>query len=84
MPSGVRNAVPRDLVPGFAKLVKSAREQRQWSQRTLAREANLSPMCVCNLEAENRSPSLRVAMQLAAALGLEVLLREPVPRPAKK
>lgn len=75
--TGVRNSVPRDLVPGFAQFVKGARERRNWSQRQLARMANVSAMCVCDLEAERRSPSLRVASQIASALELDCKLAEP-------
>lgn len=77
MPTGERNPTPRDLVPGFAKLVKETREKFQWSQRELARRADVSAMCVCDLEAEKRSPSLRIAAAIAEALGLDVKLSAP-------
>lgn len=73
----------RDLVPGFAKLVKETRIARNWSQRQLAHQAGVSPMCISDLEAENRSPSLRVASSIAAALHLTVRLAQPA-RPIKR
>ncbi len=76
--NGVRNPTPRDLVPGFADMVRKAREAKGWSQRELSRQAEVSAMCVCDLEAEKRSPSLRVAALIAKALGLDVQLSEPV------
>lgn len=71
------NHAPRDLVPGFAAIVRSAREALGWSQNELARKAEVSAMCVSDLEAENRSPSLRVAAQIARALGLKLALSDP-------
>lgn len=84
MSDATRNETPRDLVPGFAKMVMEARRERQWSQRELARQANISPMCISDLEAEKRSTSLRVAMLIAQALGLKVLLSDPATVRAKK
>ena len=72
-----RRPQPRDLVPGFAALVKKTREERQMSQRQLAELAKVSPMCICDLEAERRSPSLRVASLVARALKLGVRLARP-------
>lgn len=72
-----RRSQPRDLVPGFAALVKKTREERDMSQRKLAERAKVSPMCICDLEAERRSPSLRVASRVARALKLSVTLARP-------
>lgn len=74
--SGIRRSNPRDLVPGFAKIITAARTARGWSQRELSRQSGLSAMCVCDFEGENRSPSLRVAVKLARALGLSVKLAD--------
>ncbi len=71
-----RNATPRDLVQGFATLVIKARIEKGWSKRELARQANLSAMCISDLEAEHRSPSLRVAGLIAETLGLKIDLRD--------
>jgi len=89
--NGVRNSVPRDLVPGFAATIKKAREEREWSQRDLADKANVSLMSVWGIEAEVRSPSLRVAAKIAEALKLKIslldvakCLREPLPAPQQR
>lgn len=79
--AGTRSETPRDLVPGFARLVKRARKALKWSQRKLSAEAGVSAMCICDLEAQRRSPSLRVASRIARALNLDVKLSDPVPRP---
>ncbi len=77
--AGIRNPVPRDLVPGFAALVTAARKARGWSQRELARQADVSAMCVCEVEGERRSPSLRTAVAIAKALEIDVALKDPAP-----
>lgn len=76
-PKNYQPAKPREIVPGFAALVRTTRERLQWSQRELARVANVSPMCVSDVEGEKRSPSLRVASRIAAALELTCFLAEP-------
>lgn len=72
-----RNSTPRDLVPGFAALVKQKRTELGWTQRELSERSGISPMCISDLEAEHRSPSLRVAKAVAKALSLNVRLAEP-------
>lgn len=57
-------------MPGFAKLVREARIAKNWSMNELARQAEVSPMCISELEAMKRSPSLRIASKIARALGL--------------
>lgn len=68
---------PRDLVPGFASLVKRRRVELEWTQRKLSHESGTSPMFISDLENENRSPSLHKASKVARALGLVVSLAEP-------
>ncbi len=82
MPRHVRNsrtqpASQRDIVPGFAQMLLSARTQLGWNLSRLAQEAGVSLTTACDVEREQRAPSLRVAMQLVAALGVNVLLADP-------
>jgi ribosome-binding protein aMBF1 (putative translation factor) len=72
-----RNTTPRDLVPGFASLVKQKRTEFGWTQKELSERSGISPMCISDLEAEHRSPSLRVATAVARALALNVRLAAP-------
>lgn len=65
------------MVPGFAKLVTKARVAKNWSMNELARQADVSPMCISDLENMKRSPSLRVAAQITKALGLPIMLACP-------
>ena len=67
---------PRDLVAGFAALVKRKREELEWTQRELSRQSGTSPMFVSDLESENRSPSLQKAMRVANALGIKMTFGE--------
>lgn len=67
----------RDLVPGFAAMIRAAREARGWSLAKLADEAGVSLATLHKLEMETRAPSLRVASQVVAALGLLVMLHDP-------
>lgn len=67
----------RDIVPGFAALVTRAREEQGLTRQQLATAAGISPTTVGDIEAERRSPSLRVAAAIATALDLMVLLRDP-------
>lgn len=76
-----RNSTPRDLVPGFAKLIQKRREELGWSRHELAAKAGIGMTTLCCIEHEHRSPSLRVAMQLAQALGLETMLASPATLP---
>ena len=67
----------RELVPGFAALVRREREALGWSCQRLADEAGVSFNTVYAVEAEDRAPSLRVASALVRALGLRVWLSDP-------
>jgi ribosome-binding protein aMBF1 (putative translation factor) len=80
-PKRKRSSVPRGVVPGFAKLVKKARTDKEWSLHDLAKVSGVGATTICNIEREWRSPSLRVAMQLAKALGLETQLASPAGDP---
>lgn len=80
---GTSEPTGRDLVPGFAAMLKAAREAKGWSCQQLADEAGVSFNSVYAIEGEKRAPSLRVAAALVAALGLRVWLHDPG-KPAKK
>jgi transcriptional regulator with XRE-family HTH domain len=67
----------RDVVPGFASMLRAAREQRGWSAQKLADAAGVSINTVWAIEGETRAPSLRVASALAKALNIVVFLHDP-------
>ena len=67
----------RDVVPGFAKMIAAARKSAGLSKPDLAALAGVSLDTIYKVEAEERAPSLRVAMQLVQALGLKVWLDSP-------
>jgi DNA-binding XRE family transcriptional regulator len=70
-------ATSRDIVPGFAGLVRKLRMERDWSPYDLARIAEVGVTTVYDIEKERRSPSLMVAMKLAKALNMDVPLTAP-------
>jgi ribosome-binding protein aMBF1 (putative translation factor) len=67
----------RDIVPGFADLIRVAREAKGWTQSDLAERAGMTQESVSAIERERRAPSLRTASRLVAALGLLVWLHDP-------
>lgn len=67
----------REVVPGFAGLVRQAREAAGLSPAKLGELAGVSFGTIYRIEAEERAPSLRVAMLLVRALGLKVWLDSP-------
>lgn len=67
----------RDIVPGFAKMIREARESRGWNQLKLATAAGLGVSSVWMIERERRAPTLRVAMALCNALGIRVWVNDP-------
>ena len=74
---GNNDQTSRDLVPGFAGMISTAREGKGWTRQDLATAAGISPNTVSAIEREVRAPSLRVASALVAALGLVVMLHDP-------
>jgi ribosome-binding protein aMBF1 (putative translation factor) len=62
----------RDLVPGFAAKVQTARESKGLSVEQLAKLAGTHAQSVYKLEREERAPSLRLAAGLALALGISL------------
>jgi transcriptional regulator with XRE-family HTH domain len=75
----------RDKVPGFAEAVRAARLAAGHSIDTLAEASGVHRDSIAKLEREQRSPSLRIAATLAAALGVTVdqLLVDAGNQPAK-
>jgi len=55
----------------LARTVRALREQRQWSQERLAREAGISTGYVARLEKGQHDPSLSTIEKLARALGVK-------------
>lgn len=62
----------RDMIPGFAERLKELRERAGLSQTQLAERAGTHFTAVSKLELGKRSPSFRLALDLAEALGLGV------------
>jgi transcriptional regulator with XRE-family HTH domain len=62
----------RDTVPGFADQLRLLRESKDWSIDDLAEKSGVHRDSISKLEREERSPSLRLAFQLADALGVKV------------
>lgn len=82
MPRGVP-AVPRapqasrrasDLSLTIGRRIRAARHVRGWSQATLAARSGIQPATLRTYEAGEREMSLRVIPQIAAGLGLPVLV----------
>ncbi len=67
----------RDIVPGFAKMIRIARLAQGWTVTRLAQEAHVSVTTINAVEREERSASLRVASAIVGALGVKVLLDAP-------
>jgi transcriptional regulator with XRE-family HTH domain len=64
--------------------VRRARQALGWTQAQLAEAAGFSPNYIARLERGELGPSLFVASQLCAALGIEVAaLLEPATPPAR-
>lgn len=71
----------RDLVPGFGVRVREERERQGWSQGELAERAGTHLQTVSNVEREYRAVSLRLARDLAKALGVTLDALLPVDDP---
>ncbi len=67
----------RDVVPGFARMIRIARLAQGWTVTRLAQEAHVSVTTINAVEREERSASLRVASAIVGALGVKVLLDAP-------
>src|SRR4051794_16346524 len=62
----------RDTVSGFAAALRRLREQKGLTIDTLAEASGIHRDSIAKLEREDRAPSLRIAFQLADALGVKV------------
>ena len=60
-------------VPGGVRgLVRREREARNWTQKELAREADLSRSAVQKIETGERKPNLATAKKLARVFGISI------------
>ena len=60
-------------VPGGVRgLVRREREARNWTQKELAREADLSRSAVQKIETGERKPNLATAKKLARVFGMSI------------
>ena len=62
----------RDTVTGFAAELRRLREAAGWTIDELADRSGVNRSSIAKLERNERAPSLRVALQLADALGASV------------
>ncbi len=62
----------RGLVPGFAANLKRIREGKGISVEDLATASGIHWDSIYRIEREDRAPSLRVALDLANALGVTI------------
>jgi ribosome-binding protein aMBF1 (putative translation factor) len=83
---GDRLRKDRDLVPGFGQRLRMLREAAGLSQPALAAASGTHYTNVARLEAEARSPSFRLALALAGALGVSVadLVPDHPPAPNRR
>jgi transcriptional regulator with XRE-family HTH domain len=72
----------RDEVPGFGAHLKALREAAGLTQPGLAEAAGTHFTTVAKIEADDRTPGLRLLLALADALGTD--LNGLDPRPAKR
>ena len=61
---------PNEFALGVGECIRSARQERGWTQAQLAEGADLSVNYVARLERGELGPSLFVASRLANALGM--------------
>lgn len=56
----------------FGSRVKAARQALGWQQSELAERAQITQQSICRYEKGNHEPTLRVAIRLAATLGMSL------------
>ena len=59
----------------LGKAVREMREQRGWTQATLAEKSGLTQPAVARFEAGGTVPTIPVLERLASALGAELIVR---------
>lgn len=71
------------LVETFGANIRSARNEREWTQEKLAFEAGVKRAYISEIEAGKRNPTLGIVERISSALGVEPsdLLRKR--RPAR-
>ena len=62
----------RDMIPGFGAALRARRDAARLSLAALAEKAGTHFTTISKLEGNHRSPSLRLAADLASALGVTV------------
>lgn len=55
-----------------AKRILQLREERQWSEYRLAKEAGISQSTLCNLSSRGNNPSVYTLEKIAGAFGLSL------------
>ncbi len=67
----------------LGRRVRALRQERGWSQETLAQQSGLHPSYIGGIERGQRNPSLLVVAQLATAFGLSPAQPLQVPEQAQ-
>ncbi len=66
-----------DIVPGYGKLIRDARQKEGWKQEELARRINEPVSTVSHLELGKMLPSKKIAQKLEKALGITLISEAP-------
>lgn len=67
-----QKASSRDMIPGFGAAVRARRESAGLSLLQLAEKAGTHFTSISKIERSQRAPSLKLAADLASALGVSV------------
>lgn len=62
----------RKVLERLAMKIKALRDQREWTQATLAKRAGVSAGYIARLETHRHDPKLSTLVKLARALGVPV------------
>ena len=65
-------------IASISQILASSRKKRAWSQRDLADKLKMGQSQISDIEAGKRDPRINTVIEIARALGLELVL---VPRP---
>ena len=73
-----RKASSRDVIPGFGAALRARREAAGLSLLQLAEKSGSHFTSISKLERNQRAPSLKLAVELASALGvtIDVLMQD--------